>query len=297
MSRFGAKDIMILCFDIGGARIRAALADGETLHPLPEVATPANDLAALMAAVKSFDRPNIDGVAISIAGAVDPVTGIANIANIPCLNGRDLGMVFHQALGARAVVLNDADSFALAEAVRGAGRGAARVFAIILGSGVGGGLVLNGTLLQGAGEWGHGPVIHDPALPCGCGQTGCLDTIGGARGLERLHLHLTGVPQTATAILADWAAHHATIARWVDLVSGPLAMAINLLGADIVPVGGGLSNAPRLIAALDTAVRARILRQTTAPIVICAQISADAGLIGAAIAGQRHFTAPHAARH
>lgn len=282
---------MILCFDIGGARIKAALSSGGEMRSLGAVTIPAHDLDAFVAAVQSFAQPGLDGIAVSIAGAVDSETNIAKIANIPCLNGKDVAAVFTGAFGVQALILNDADCFALAEAAQGAGRGAARVFAIVLGSGVGGGLVLNGAVQVGAGEWGHGPILQDPALPCGCGQTGCLDTIGGARGLERLHLFMTGEAQTATAIVAAWqqAGAHPTIARWLDLVSGPLAMAINLTGAEIVPVGGGLANAVPLIAALDAAVRARILRRTPAPIVVCAQISADAGLIGAAIAGRARF--------
>jgi N-acetylglucosamine kinase len=183
------------------------------------------------------------------------------------------------------LVLNDADAFALAEAGHGAGRGFSRVFAIILGSGVGGGIVLDGQVIAGAGEWGHGPIVQNPAWPCGCGQTGCLDTVGSARGLERLG------DGRATDIVRDWEQGGTVpaVQRWLDLVSGPLAMAINLLNADIVPVGGGLANAPRLIAALDHAVRDKILRQTGAPIVVCAQTSVGAGLLGAAMAGQRAF--------
>lgn len=171
------------------------------------------------------------------------------------------------------------------------------MFGIILGSGVGGGLVLDGRLVTGAGgfagEWGHGPVIQAPRFACACGQVGCLDTVGGARGVERLHRHLGGGVLGAEAIVAGWqegvGAEVATVALWLDLVSGPLAMVLNVVGASVVPVGGGLANAPALIAALDKAVRARVLRASTGPLLVVAQVSADAGLVGAAVAGEAAF--------
>ena len=198
-------------------------------------------------------------------------------------------MTCSKALGIPVQVLNDADCFTLAEARAGAGRGHRNVFGIILGSGVGGGIVLDGQLISGAGgfagEWGHGPVIRDPAFACGCGQVGCIDTIGSARGLERLHHHLTGQSLTSVDIVHRWKAGEAqAVALWLDLLSGPLAMLVNVLGPDIVPVGGGLGTEPGLIAALDVAVRQRILRNTTVPLVVPAQVSADAGLVGAAAA-------------
>ncbi len=288
---------MILCFDIGGTRIKAATAQGGTLTVLGEVATPATDFTAFADAIAGFRQGGVAGVALSIPGVVDPVTGRIKIANIPCLDGRDLRADLSAAMGLPVVVMNDADAFAMAEAHVGAGRGHGCVFGIILGTGVGGGLVRDGQLVTGAGgyagEWGHGPVIRHPAFACGCGQTGCVDTIGGARGVERLHQHLTGEGTTSHDILRRWhAGEAATVDLWLDLVSGPLAMVINVIGADIVPVGGGLANDVRLIAALDTMVRARILRRTDGALVVPAQISVDAGLVGAARGREAAFGNP-----
>lgn len=284
---------MILAFDIGGSRIKAARSHNGTLHPLGETATPTQDFTAFTAALAAFHSTE-SAIAISITGVVDPNTGRIKVANIPCLDGRNVTADLQAALNCPVLILNDADCFALAEATTGAGKNHRNVFGIILGTGVGGGLVLNGQIVTGAGgyagEWGHGPVIHDPAFACGCGQIGCLDTIGGARGLERLHKHLTGQDASAEAIIAAWkAGPSATVTRWLDLLSGPLAMVVNLIGADIVPVGGGLANDHALIAALDTATRARILRHTDAPLVVPATVSADAGLAGAAAAGEARF--------
>lgn len=284
---------MILCFDIGGSRIKAALAVDGALQPLGESATPAGDFDAFVAALAAFLRPEVRAVSISVAGVVDPATGRAKVANIPCLDGRAVAADLAAALAVPVRVLNDADCFALAEARRGAGRGHASVFGIILGTGVGGGLVLAGRLVLGAGgyagEWGHGPVVQHPALACGCGQLGCLDTVGGARGLERLALALEGASMTSEAIVQGWRGGDPVAARvvaaWLALVSGQLAMLVNMLGVTSVPVGGGLAHATDLIAALDVAVRAGILRRTEAPLVVPAILGPDAGLIGAAEAG------------
>jgi N-acetylglucosamine kinase len=286
---------MILAFDIGGSRIRAAAWDGRLLA-LGEVPTPAGNLAAFTAAIAGFAAGRaVTGIAISIAGVVDPGTGVGTVANIPAIDGLALGPALQDATGVPVMVLNDADCFALAEATQGAGQGHGTVFGVILGTGVGGGLVIGGRVVTGAGgyagEWGHGPVIRgDYAFQCGCGQVGCIDTVGGARGLERLHRKRTAELLGSEAIIANWLAGEAeageTMALWRELVSGPLAMVVNVVGADVVPVGGGLSRAPGLVAYLDEAVRVRILRRTTAPLLVPAVCGADAGLLGAAMAGQ-----------
>lgn len=284
---------MILAFDIGGSRIKAAVWDG-ALRPLGEVVTPLADKAAFTAAVAGFVTGQETGIAISIAGVVDPASGVGKVANIPAIDGLSLGPEVQAATGLPVRVLNDADCFTLAEAFHGAGRGHGSVFGVILGSGVGGGLVIDGRLVTGAGgyagEWGHGPVIRGEfAFQCGCGQVGCVDTIGGARGLERLHRKRTAELLGAEAIIAGWMAGEAepgeTMALWRELVAGPLAMVLNVVGADVVPVGGGLSRAPGLVRYLDEAVRVRMLRRTKGPLLVPAECGADAGLLGAAMAG------------
>jgi N-acetylglucosamine kinase len=286
---------MILAFDIGGSRIRAAIWGGSGLHPLGEVATPSGDLAAFAEAIRGFAVRNVKGIAISIAGVVDPATGVGKVANIPAIDGLALGPELERVTGLPVMVLNDADCFALAEAAQGAGHGHGTVFGVILGTGVGGGLVIGGRVVTGAGgyagEWGHGPVIRgEHAFPCGCGQVGCVDTVGGARGLERLHRVQTGEAASAEEIVAAWKAGEAaaggTMALWRDLVSGPLAMVVNVVGADVVPVGGGLSRAQGLVRYLDEAVRVRILRRTVGPLLVPAECGPDAGLLGAAMAGK-----------
>jgi N-acetylglucosamine kinase len=290
---------MLVCFDIGGSRIKAARArDGGAVEPLGDVTTPRDDFAAFVGVLGGFlfgRAPR--GVAISIAGVVDPESGVLKVANIPCLDGRRVGAELSAALGLPVWVFNDADCFALAEARQGAGRGHRNVFGVILGTGVGGGLVLDGRIVTGsggyAGEWGHGPVVNGAVVPrfaCGCGLEGCLDTVGGARGIERLHAHLHGEMLDSVTLLKRWrsgdpAMVH-TVEVWADVVGGPMAMVLNVVGASVVPVGGGLANEPALIAVLDTAVRARVLRVADGPLLRVAELQVEPGLVGAALAGE-----------
>lgn len=288
---------MILCFDIGGSRIKAgrAGADGE-VNPLGAVTTPRDDFAAFAQALAAFGGSWTTGVSISIAGVVDPDSGRLKVANIPCLDGRALARDLQAALGLPVWVFNDADCFALAEAGQGAGRGHRNVFGIILGTGVGGGLVIDGRIVTGAGgyagEWGHGPVANAGLAPwfaCGCGLSGCLDTVGGARGLERLHRHLHAMDLDSVSLLDAWQAGDAAAARtvdlWQQLLAGPLAMVLNVVGSSVVPVGGGLSNVPALVSLLDAAVRDKLLRATHKPLLVPAELQIEPGLVGAALAG------------
>lgn len=298
---------MILCFDIGGTAIKVAEAfSPDDIRPKQRLATPTQDFAAFVEVLRvevatASTRPA--RVAISIAGVIDPVTGAATVANIPCLTGRRLQCDLQDALLLAVDLANDADCFTLAEAAVGAGRGHEVVFGVILGTGVGGGIVVRGELINSnggfAGEWGHGPMAQRilgapevvlPAFACGCGQIGCLDAVCSARGMERLHAHLHDAAEaTSTEIVAGWEAGEPaasrTIAIWLELLAGPLAMIENMLGAGIMAVGGGLSNSHRLIAALDVKVRSRTLRRFDRALVVPAECAIEPGLIGAAILG------------
>lgn len=295
---------MITCFDIGGTTIKAATATGpDTVMPVGRLPTPRDDFKLFAASISSLveqgGAPSGTPISISVTGVVDPETGVTTVANIPCIDGRDLAGDLGKSLGRPVLVANDADCFALAEAFAGAGRDHRVIFGAILGTGVGGGIVAGGRLFRGggglSGEWGHGtavatqvsvPPFDMPHLPCGCGLVGCVDTVGGARGIEKLHRHLHGVDLPSTAIISAWENGDPGAAKTVDLhvelVSRPLALAVNIIGPDIIPVGGGLGNAHALIARLDAAVRQRILRKIDRPLVVPAQLTIDAGLIGAA---------------
>lgn len=294
---------MRLCADVGGSFVDiAAFDDAGTIGGRRKLPTPVDDWTAFVGIfADALAAVACDRVSIATAGLVDPHSGIVTSANIRCIDGRALGEELSAALGVPVRVVNDADAFVLAEAARGIAVGHARVFGIILGTGVGGGLVEHGRIVSGAGgiggEWGHGQVVPEsriapganPVFACGCGRKGCLDTIGSARGLERLHRFLHGVDADSIAITRGAeggdAQSVATVDYWCDLVGGPLAMLLHAVSATIVPVGGGLANATALVAALDARVRANLLTPMTTAVVVPGLLGKDAGLIGAFVAG------------
>ncbi|KPF46097.1 ROK family protein [Rhizobium sp. AAP43] len=297
---------MIVCFDIGGTAIKGAVATtAEDIQTFPRKPTPLNDFdafVATLAEVVSEAGGTPDCIAISIAGVIDPDTSKAVVANIPCIHGRTLQADLESALGLPVFIANDADCFVLAEAGIGAARGHRVVFGVILGTGVGGGLVIDGKLINStggfAGEWGHGPIqkteagtppVRIPRFQCGCGQIGCIDAICSARGLEKLHFELHRETQTSEGIITAWQAADKTAARtidvYLDIIADPLALVVNVTGTTSVPVGGGLSNVPALISEIDIAVRRRILRKFDRPLVVPAACRVEPGLIGAALFG------------
>ncbi|ALN74431.1 ROK family protein [Aureimonas sp. AU20] len=304
----GNRRARVLAADIGGSFIKLAGA-GEDAMPLARASLPnpaqfwPDFVETLRSLADAADPARRLTLALSVAGTIDPDTGASLAANISCITGRSLKGELTSALGRRVEAANDADCFALAEALRGAGRGHRTVFGVILGTGVGGGLIWNGHILEGAGgvsgEWGHGPVLKDrivagrivPAFACGCGQVGCVDASGSARGMERIDaaLHPAGPVRDSRAIVDAWRAGETeaalTIDTWLDTLAGPLSLVLNATGASVVPVGGGLSNAPDLLAALDARLRAGILRRTEAPVIKPAELGPEAGLVGAALLG------------
>ncbi|MEO1222683.1 MAG: ROK family protein [Pseudomonadota bacterium] len=301
----------VLAADVGGSFIRlaaVALPSCE-IERTVERKTPTDDAGTFLASVaeatahvSGVERPKAP-LAIAIAGTIHPRSRSVTSANIPCLNGVDLEHALAERLDRPVMVLNDANAFALAEASIGVGRGHAIVFGAVLGTGIGGGLIIDGRVIDGAwgiaGEWGHGPIANQqpasldrplPRLPCGCGQTGCVDTFGGARGLERLHRALGHPPASSHEIVSGWKSTQPdctqTVTVWAEMVSEPLTLAINVTGASVVPTGGGLGSDPDLMALLDREVRARIPHPTTGPVVVPGPLKGDAGLIGAALLGR-----------
>lgn len=297
---------MIVCFDIGGTAIKGAYATSpDQIETLPRVPTPLHDFAKFTGVLSSIIAAAPDpvtSVSISITGVVDPDLRTITVANIPCIDKRMLREDLEAALGLPVLISNDADCLAMAEAGLGAGRGHRVVFGAILGTGVGGGLVVDGKLINSdggfAGEWGHGPVaarfaghpeVQLPAFACGCGLVGCLDGTVSARGMEKIHRFLCAEEKTSEAITDAWLAGDEKAARTIDVLTdmtaSPLAMIINLTGATIVPVGGGLARCAPLIEKIDSLVRERTLRTFHRPLVVPGDITIEPGLVGAAVLG------------
>lgn len=300
----------ILCFDIGGTAIRSAIceADGR-LGSVHRQATPALDRDAFITRIAdafAAETARPDAVAISLAGIVHPDTRHMIVANIPAIHGTDLIDDLEARLDVPVIIANDADCFAIAEAHIGSGSGHDIVFGIILGTGVGGGLVVNGRLVNErggfAGEWGHGPVtptragtpaIEIPHFACGCGVSGCLDTVAGARGIERLHSHIHRQQLLAPDILSAWRngepSARRTVDVYLDLIAAPLAMIVNLTGATVVPAGGGLAQDHALLAAIDRSVRPLTLARPAKALVVAATSGTEPGLRGAAIIAKQRL--------
>ena len=297
--------MMQYAFDIGGSKIEFGVFDdaGDILSH-SKTPTPAHDRDAFVAAVSGLideadrefgERPNIG---ISFAGGLDPQTGAVISANIPAIKGWLLAVELSAILKRDVLVANDADCFALAEARTGVAKNARTVFAIILGTGVGGGIVVDGHFIGGRsgirGEWGHGNdvtggLIRNGLAPvaCGCGNTGCLDAWGGARGLENIHAQISRNRTTSFEITDAWRTGDDHVTRsleiYCDLVSRELALMVNVLDPDCVPVGGGIASEESLIAKIDAMVRQRVLGRYDAPLVIPGRYSRDGGLRGAAM--------------
>jgi fructokinase len=252
--------------DLGGTKIEiAALDAGGAVLVRRRVETPTGDYPATLAAIASLVG-FVEGalgregsIGIATPGAPSLATGRIRNANSTCLNGQLLREDLEARLGRPVRIANDANCFALSEARDGAGRGAQVVFGAILGTGVGGGLVVDGRVRTGAnaicGEWGHNalprPLEQDLPLPlCYCGRRGCIETFLSGPGLDADHMRHGGERLGAEAIAlrageGDGACE-ASLARYEERLARSLASVINVVDPDVIVLGGGLSNIARL---------------------------------------------------
>lgn len=252
--------------DLGGTKIEAvALRNDGAVALKRRVPTPRHDyggtVKAVVELVKGFERElgQRAKVGIGIPGTISPYTNRIKNANSTWLNGRFFAGDLEEALKRPLKVANDANCFALSEARDGAARGARVVFGVIIGTGTGGGIVVDGKILTGAnaigGEWGHNPLPlptkDDLPLPdCFCGRRGCIETFLSGPGLSRDYEGLTGRRLEAPVVvtLANGGEDEAeeALAHYEDRMARGLASVINLLDPDVIVLGGGLSNIDRL---------------------------------------------------
>lgn len=296
--------------DLGGTKIEAAAVRGQSEVLWRErVATPQGDyegtvraVVGLVARLASDCRLAADApVGIGAPGSASPITGLQRNSNSTCLNGMPFALDLEVALARRVRMANDANCFALAEAIAGAGAGAGVVFGVILGTGVGGGVVINRVARDGrnavGGEFGHGQQQglgiealiagrpHEPRQ-CYCGQIDCREQYIAGPAVEREFRASTGrqlsLADIEAAALAGDSHASAVIVRWAERVAVSLGDVVNLLDPDCIVLGGGASN---LRAATDI-VPARVAHYTfgdsfTTPI-LRAQLGDSAGVVGAA---------------
>ncbi len=252
--------------DLGGTKIEAVALDdtGQVVarrrRPTPRQSY-AETLRAIVALVNDLELEIGTRASLGIAtpGALSPHTGLIKNANSTHLIGERLDEDLSEALNRRVRVANDANCFALSEAVDGAARGARVVFGVILGTGVGAGIVVEGRVLTGrnaiAGEWGHNPLPWPRAseLPgprCYCGRYGCIETFVSGPGLARDYREGSEEALSAEAIarLAQTGEQRAeaSMARFEHRLARGLAHVINILDPDVIVLGGGLSKIARL---------------------------------------------------
>ena len=220
--------------DLGGTKIECIVLDGAREVLRKRIPTPRGDYAATLRAIRKLvDEAGEGSVGIGIPGALSRITGLVKNANSTWLNGKPLKQDLERMLGREIRVENDANCFALSEARDGAGKGARVVFGVILGTGVGGGIVVDGGALVGpnaiAGEWGHNPLPSPqpedlPLRQCYCGRAGCIETYLCGPALER----------------------DGDLSLYEERLARSLATVVNILDPDVVVLGGGVSNIGRL---------------------------------------------------
>ena len=244
---------MRIGIDLGGTKIEAIALEGSREVARRRVPTPRGDYAATVSAVCELVKEMGAGtVGVGMPGTLSRVTGLVKNANSTWLIGRPLKRDLEQAIGREVRLANDANCFALSEAVDGAGAGAEVVFGVILGTGVGGGIAAHGKVLTGpnaiAGEWGHNPLPlpgpEDLPLPaCYCGRAGCIETYLSGPGLAADHLKSSGESLSAEEIVAR---RGDAVGRYEARLARALASVINVLDPDVIVLGGGMSNVERL---------------------------------------------------
>jgi fructokinase len=244
-------------------------ADHEVLRR--RVATPQGDYAGTLASIAALVRdaqaflglaPEAKpSVGIGIPGSLSPVDGRVRNANSTCLNGQPFQADLERLLARPVRLENDANCLALSEASDGAGQGEGVVFAVILGTGVGGGWVVQGQLLSGhnriAGEWGHNPLpwpqpSENPGRACWCGRRGCLETWLSGPALAFSLAGAANAQAVVAAAVAGNPSARAALEAWFDRCARALAAVVNLLDPDVIVVGGGLSHLPDLPAQIQS---------------------------------------------
>jgi fructokinase len=236
-------------------------------------------------------------------GTISPATGLVKNANSTWLNGQPLARDIVRALQREVRLANDANCFALSEAVDGAAAGQPIVFGVIVGTGTGGAIVADGRVLVGAnaigGEWGHNPMPWPehgewPGPPCYCGRTGCIETFLSGPGMSRDHAGRTGENLDAMVIAARAAGGDAaadlTLQRYERRLARALASIINVVDPHAIVLGGGLSNIPRLYDRVPALWVPYVFSDRVVTTLLRARFGDSSGVRGAAWLGQPSTT-------
>jgi fructokinase len=288
--------------DLGGTKIEAiALDDSGAVLRRRRVATPGGDYRGIIDAIAelvfSIERElgQKGTVGVGSPGALSLRTGLLKNSNSTALNGKPLDVDLSRALGRRIRLENDANCFALSEAIAGSAREADTVFGVILGTGVGGGLVVNQRLVSGrnaiSGVWGHNPMPWPradewPGPPCYCGKTGCIETLISGPALTReLHVRASRTmtaEEIAAAAEGGDAACLAVVRILEDRLARGLALVVNIFDPDRIVLGGGLSNIERLYAKVPRLISRYAFSDGVDTVVMRAAFGDSSGVRGAA---------------
>ena len=293
---------MRIGIDLGGTKIEAiALADDGKALLRRRVPTPAGDYRAILDAVASLvaateKELGRDGsIGIACPGAISATTGLIKNSNTTVLIGKPLDRDLATRLGQPVRLENDANCFTLSEAVDGAGTHGRVVFGVILGTGVGGGIVIDRQLVTGhnrvAGEWGHNPLPWPrpdefPGAQCYCGKSGCIETFLSGSGIARDYCARTGKRLAAEQIVeaagtGDGEAQK-SLEAFRDRLARGLAAVVNMLDPDVIVIGGGLSNIMPLYTALPALVARHAFSDTIDTPIVRAAHGDSSGVRGAA---------------
>jgi fructokinase len=287
--------------DLGGTKIEIAVLRPDGTFALRERdAAPVGDYDATVRAIRDLvvaaeRKVGRCTVGIGIPGAISPASGVVKNANSTWLNGRPLDRDLTAALAREVRIANDANCFVLSEAVDGAGQGKRVVFGVILGTGVGGGIAVDGKVLTGsnaiAGEWGHNPLPwpdedERPGPLCYCGKAGCIETWLSGPALSRTFERATGrkLDPAAFARLAEGGDRDAetTLAAYERRLAKALAHLVNILDPNVIVLGGGLSNLTRLYTNLQPLIARHAFSDAIATPIVRNRWGDSGGVRGAA---------------
>lgn len=291
--------------DLGGSKTEIIVLDEQGRTLLRErTPTPSQDYAAILNNIKAMVTAAADRLAtqeftlgLGIPGAISPASGLVKNANTTCLIGQPLQQDLQQLLNRPVVIANDADCLALSEATDGAGAAYKNVFCVIIGTGCGGGWVINKQLVSGpnaiAGEWGHNPMPwvnkNDMAMPCYCGQQGCIETYlsgpGFSHQASRLYGEHLSTEQWHQRALNDDARAQEVLHTYYHYVAKALASIINIMDPHAIVLGGGVSNLTGLYEQVPTLWQDYVFSDQVCTVLLPAQHGDSSGVRGAAWLG------------
>ena len=291
-----------LGIDLGGSKIAAIVMNqqGEVVakrripSPQSNYQKTIQTIAELISLMDN-DVGEKTNIGIGMPGSISPATGLVQNANSTWLNAKPFKQDIEQAVQRPVRLANDANCFALSEAIDGAGASAKSVFGVILGTGCGGGLAINGKLIDGphgiCGEWGHNPLPWPnleelPGPQCWCGRIGCIETWVSGPGMSADHKHQTGHDYSVEEICFQAAAGHdkerKTLDRHASRLARGLAMVVNIIDPERIVVGGGLSQMAHLYTELPALMQPHLFCDVEKLQILPPRHGPDSGVRGAA---------------